>query len=862
MMRAPNTDLFAPPEDMTIFEFAQSALQRVHELAIGISVQLKSQDASTLSTNLYLIKDIPLVSTKTGLERSLRVLLFDLERICCWQQSQAGADLTVLTTLVRPETDWLGQQANNTATKGITKFFASPKNVVDSYIIKLRRFIEKFGSKGRSIVKPAPLDEYPGYVNSWIYNVLYSHSLCACDSARILTDLETSHHVARLRLRGKINIHDGNVMFDLLLSSLHGSFEYWQDIELQVITKGRKTVQFQDVTQRPEQRRPTRILELGSFCELLGSRLGCRVCLRLQDSNLHQLFEGKPMLQDVKPGPSISLKQVLKTYRLTNKMKLVLCCIVAKSVWQFYGSRWMDSAWSSDTIHFLLETSGVYACKPYYSVDFDETGGKMDEYCDKYSVVYRYPRLLKLSIILLEIATGCSVEVTTDGETEREMNTNWTLATNLVRAEHYRKRFKYPDFWNAVSNCLDGKKFDQACNNSDLPNLETNHDIEKRRKILYDTVVTPLYRLVEDLGYSGALEEIGPMKPGGTRPTLTSLSAESNNVLSTSYGYLFVSGKDGEDTQKSKEWLDEIKSINAHIHTPHLGMDGIPNPVKVAILDTGFDKDTSFFQMAPRQDQIKGWMDFSDSPSQNPVDECGHGTHTLALAMKVAPAAHFYVARVTQDLETLQYASLAICKAIQWANEECRADIISMSFGFPEDIKDISMAIRKAEIFREERVLFFAAASNSGGNRKELFPARHDSVISIRQTNYQGRFSDNNPAVNPQGPSVYGTLGQNVPSAWLHNVDGEIAKSGSSVATAVAVGITAMMLSFANIGLCTSCFKDPKNIKKLWTRAGILALFERMSGHTEYRSMFISPQKFFSERNAEQCWISMEDACI
>lgn len=191
------------------------------------------------------------------------------------------------------------------------------------------------------------------------------------------------------------------------------------------------------------------------------------------------------------------------------------------------------------------------------------------------------------------------------------------------------------------------------------------------------------------------------------------------------------------------------------------------------------------------------------------------------------------------------------------------------------------MAIRQAEISRFDRILFFASSSNSGGNRRELFPGRHDSVISIRATNAHGRFSDNNPPVDPHGPAVYGTLGSNVmPLAWPRNMkDNPMATSGMSgvsVATAVAAGIAAMMLSFATLGLVETkaeaeqelgrerIFHHPLHIKKLWTRKGILALFSRMSEDTMgNRCMYLSPIKFFSsERGALKCWTSMQDACV
>lgn len=201
-------------------------------------------------------------------------------------------------------------------------------------------------------------------------------------------------------------------------------------------------------------------------------------------------------------------------------------------------------------------------------------------------------------------------------------------------------------------------------------------------------------------------------------------------------------------------------------------------------------------------------------------------------------------------------------QAILWAATECEADIISMSLGFQEEVPAISEAIHEVVGRRNNRILFFAAASNSGGNRREMFPASHDAVISIRATNADGAFLDSNPPADPYGPAVYGTLGKDVPSAWLSNVDGELSKSGSSVATAVSAGIAAMMLEFANVGLSNPEFHVPSEVRRLWTKRRMLAMFAKMSQDMGNRSYYISPARFFAERNHIGAWAAMIDACV
>jgi hypothetical protein len=184
-----------------------------------------------------------------------------------------------------------------------------------------------------------------------------------------------------------------------------------------------------------------------------------------------------------------------------------------------------------------------------------------------------------------------------------------------------------------------------------------------------------------------------------------------------------------------------------------------------------------------------------------------------------------------------------------------------MSFGFPGEIDAIRRAIAEAELQRDGKILFFAAASNSGGNRREMFPATHDAVISMRETNSLGAFSDTNPPIDPDGPAVFGTLGKDVPSAWPRS-DGEVPKSGSSVATAVGSGIAGMILTLASIGLADPSVQLPSKTERLWTRRGMRAMLMRMSQDMGHRSYFISPSNFFSGMDEANIWNAIADACV
>lgn len=650
----------------------------------------------------------------------------------------------------------------------------------------------------------------------------------------------------------------------------------------------------------------SRLIEPQSFCRLVKTRLGSRICCRIQDEELHQLYDGFPLAQQIGPGSGMSLRKVLELSKLSNRMKLVLAYIVARSFWQFYDSPWMEAQWSSDSIQFLPESpveedddsvsdagsdatesnGALFASRPYFAVDFTDQGTEGPvEYCDSYSVVYRYPRLLALCTMLLEIARGRALDFEDEGTMEANLNASWTLARRHAKRTRSWKDFNYPDYKNAVLGCLNYKPEDNDDNTNDNGQTRavastTESDVFARKAAIYSKVVQPLEKLLKALGFADNLHIVDPIDMSRHPDRAPELPAPPPVASLTSQ-----QGQGNSNAQAATQWLDSISSINAAIRERARGRKaaGRHRPVRIAVLDTGYDGEAVFFSNPARQHRIKGWKDFSEG-CEAAVDSNGHGTHTLALVMKVAPSADMYVARIAKDRAGLQNAAETVAQvrrisyqamrqpdvslilmpyqAIRWAAEESSVDIIAMAFGFPEEMPVITRAILEAQLNRNNKLIFLAAASNSGANRREAFPATLDTVISVYETNHLGAFSDTNPPVDPRGPIVFGTVGRDVPSAWLSSVAGEVPKSGSSVATGVAAGIVALILEFVSVGLKDTEARLPGEIDRVWTRQGMISVLTRMSHDMGNRSFFISPISFFSGKDLVRSWTAISDAVL
>ena len=244
--------------------------------------------------------------------------------------------------------------------------------------------------------------------------------------------------------------------------------------------------------------------------------------------------------------------------------------------------------------------------------------------------------------------------------------------------------------------------------------------------------------------------------------------------------------------------------------------------VRIAVIDSGIDGTVEALQhFRVRIKAIRDWKHPSGCLEHRStwglrtthlerygLDVTGHGTHLTSLILNVAPWADVYIARIVdndvpeEDI-VAQVSILSSCtqrwlilQAIVHASESWNVDIICLSLGFPFFNSAIDEAIRIAV---SHSSLILAAASNDGANRPSpAYPARDPQVICMNSAFFNGQRSSNNP--RSKGGDNLTTLGEDVLSAWPKALPTpeEVActrrRSGSSVATAIAVGIAANII--------------------------------------------------------------------
>ncbi|KAL7803944.1 hypothetical protein V8C43DRAFT_266424 [Trichoderma afarasin] len=264
----------------------------------------------------------------------------------------------------------------------------------------------------------------------------------------------------------------------------------------------------------------------------------------------------------------------------------------------------------------------------------------------------------------------------------------------------------------------------------------------------------------------------------------------------------------GLSISKSKDyqkWRSEYERVyEKFITTPLSGPAS--RPVKIAILDTGIDRDHHVFEA--REGNIKARLNFFNSNQRSIPDMNGHGTFTASLLLDYAPDADLYIAKIA-DKENAAPNVKTVVNAMNHAIDNWGVDIISLSFGWPstdfEGYDELEGAIDKAY---SKKILIFAAASNSGGRLGRAYPASSSQVICVHSTDTLGTPSGFSPTAEPDNLN-FATVGESIESAWPMLLCNDLispqryvkSRSGTSYATPIMAGIAAFLLQYARLHL-------------------------------------------------------------
>ncbi|MFS0639134.1 S8 family peptidase [Mesobacillus foraminis] len=250
--------------------------------------------------------------------------------------------------------------------------------------------------------------------------------------------------------------------------------------------------------------------------------------------------------------------------------------------------------------------------------------------------------------------------------------------------------------------------------------------------------------------------------------------------------------------EEQLEMVNEIPKGVEIIQAPEIWSETKGQGITVAILDTGCDTDHPDLK-----DRIIGGRNFTqDDGGKSEIyeDYNGHGTHvagTIAASLNntgvagVAPEANLLILKVLGKNGSGQYDW--IIKAIDYAISQ-KVDIISMSLGGPEDVKELHDIIKKAV---NQNILVVCAAGNEGDGEDSTdelgYPGCYNEVISVGAIDLErqsSEFTNSNNQVDLVAP------GEKITSTYLNGTYASL--SGTSMATPHVSGALALLKVLSN----------------------------------------------------------------
>lgn len=285
------------------------------------------------------------------------------------------------------------------------------------------------------------------------------------------------------------------------------------------------------------------IIDPGCFCAELNCTDSSRLCFHIKHPLLSKIDRKEALQRKAKSTESVSLSQALMTRTMSRKTRCILAYTLAKSVWQYYGSDWMKYPWTRENIHLLDDesvrrgdSSSSYLFRPYFATDFLKDQRGISEYADGEMHWHRYPKILALGILLIEVAKGQPFEVPKIplDYSRDSINTYFKSAIIALKNEGLfgKKEDDFDSYRDAVEGCLKFDRFLGVAPASEQPWSEKNDNgLEKQRAIIYRKIVRPLKELLRGTRWlAGTCDmEHDPNLPSTT--ALNGMSAISETTL-------------------------------------------------------------------------------------------------------------------------------------------------------------------------------------------------------------------------------------------------------------------------------------------------------------------------------------------
>ncbi|RSL81916.1 hypothetical protein CEP51_005512 [Fusarium floridanum] len=661
---------------------------------------------------------------------------------------------------------------------------------------------------------PIRFSDYPlrhvRKLSKTLFCVVQTNWCCQCLSSASHVSRKTrlnltQHQRFKTTTTGGQVLSNSEIRFRILFPTNSHNLE-WQDTEIAVTERDHVTAEHVQAKNR--------------LCGIIqGVKAGIRPRMVVYAKRLWQLEadpeinqSSSPQLRDTEFR---SLKDLLRPDRsnvsslssVEGKNRLILSFVLATSLLHFVDGPWLQENLSSENICFLASNRRSFPdiTRPYLTTSF--TSLVQPPRPRDLNQPHRFPDILSLGILLLEIARGASIDFEEPQDrcvVALEYMDRWAKTCQTSRS-----RVVPEGLYRAIRACID-------------PVESRNNVLDKTfpkdvavRKYIFERILYPLEDALStayEIQLNKLYEDIEETKEAG------------------GVGSFDHQGEHRREKQEAAEqWLEHLDGVHRLFYECEKKCDRLregvkkATRVKVAVLDTGLQLPGAFQENYEDAERIDLQQSATFIPATGgeathewKIDCDGHGSRVSQIILQIAPTADLHIAKVFKTRNDLADPNMAtqvhkrIAEAINLATNEWKVDMIIMCFGFEEPIPLIRKTIDKASK-AEKPPLFFAATSNDGAHKGMAWPAREMSVIGISSTTSDGSVSTFNPSENKAYSILY-AFGEGVPVkvADPGNPDDHITEyvSGTSYATPVAAALAANLLGCTRMLVETCPLED------------------------------------------------------
>jgi len=225
-----------------------------------------------------------------------------------------------------------------------------------------------------------------------------------------------------------------------------------------------------------------------------------------------------------------------------------------------------------------------------------------------------------------------------------------------------------------------------------------------------------------------------------------------------------------------------VERIGTNMYADFLRNSGNDQIVTLAVVDSGVDITHSFL----RDRLYASWCLWTATPTLNPPDNGGHGTHVSGIIVANTPRLNNIRILSIRSIYNLRSTNVIVARGIRFAVDN-GADVINASFG-----GERNNLLREAIDFAiSSNVTVVAAVGNSAVDASNIYPAAHENVIAVSASetnNSPASFSNFGSVVDVAAPGV--NIVSSIPGGGFSS-DMGTSMSAPHVAAAAAMYISA-----------------------------------------------------------------------